>query len=377
MKPFRLVLFFCILGTSLSSLAADAAPATVVLPPQFGGWQLKGSVQSSLDPAAADQVNAAPLKEYLFREFESGTYVRNDGRRLTVRLARFEDATGAYGAFTFYRQPEMLDEKIGDQGSSLNNRVLFYRGNNLVDALFDKLTVMSAAELRELAALLPLPPGNANSLPALPGYLPRQQATRNSEKYVAGPAGLARVGAPVPASMVDFASGAEVALKRYSTSAGEASLMLIEYPTPQLAAERLRQIDATHQETTQQAGTATLVDAGPFYDKRTGPIIAIVVGALSQSEAKALLASVNYDADVTWNENTSFTKKDNLANLLVNIILLCGILVGLALVAGVAFGGLRIVLRRFAPGNAFGNPDEVEFISLHLGESRSEPQPRR
>ena len=153
--------------------------------------------------------------------------------------------------------------------------------------------------------------------------------------------------------------------------------MLIEYPTPQMAAERLRQIDATHQQTTQQAGTATLVDAGPFYDKRTGPIIAIVVGALSQSEAKALLASVNYDADVTWNENTSFTKKDNLANLLVNIILLCGILVGLALVAGVAFGGLRIVLRRLAPGNAFGNPDEVEFISLHLGEARSETQPRR
>ena len=377
MKLLRLIVFLAILGTALSSLAADAAPPSQVLPAQFGGWQLNGSVQSSGDPAAADQVNATPLKEYLFREFESGTYLRNDGRKLTVRLAKFEDATGAYGAFTFYRQPEMLEEKIGDQGASLNNRVLFYRGNNLVDALFDKLTVMSAAELRELSALLPLPPGNATKLPSLPGYFPKQQATRNSEKFIAGPAGLARVGSPVPASMVDFASGAEVALKRYSTSAGEASLILIEYPTPQMAAERLRQIDATHQQTTQQTGTPTLVDSGPFFDKRTGPIIAIVVGALSQSEAKSLLASVNYEADVTWNENTSFTKKDNLANLLVNIILLCGILVGLALVAGVAFGGLRIILQRFAPGTAFGSSDEAQFISLHLEEAGSESKPHR
>jgi len=218
---------------------------------------------------------------------------------------------------------------------------------------------------------------NATKLPSLPGYFPKQQATRNSEKFIAGPAGLARVGSPVPASMVDFASGAEVALKRYSTSAGEASLILIEYPTPQMAAERLRQIDATHQQTTQQTGTPTLVDSGPFFDKRTGPIIAIVVGALSQSEAKSLLASVNYEADVTWNENTSFTKKDNLANLLVNIILLCGILVGLALVAGVAFGGLRIILQRFAPGTAFGSSDEAQFISLHLEEAGSESKPRR
>ena len=47
---------------------------------------------------------------------------------------------------------------------------------------------------------------------------------------------------------------------------------------------------------------------------------------------------MNYDANVTWNENTHFTKRDNLANLLVNVIILCFIIIGFALVAGVAFG---------------------------------------
>jgi len=38
---------------------------------------------------------------------------------------------------------------------------------------------------------------------------------------------------------------------------------------------------------------------GTFYYKRTGPIVAAVNGDIPASEAQSLLASVNYDADVT------------------------------------------------------------------------------
>lgn len=368
-------LFWLALGVSVA-FAADQ-PSPHALPQQFAGWQLKGAHQASADVSNADGANGNVLKEYSFSNFESAMYVRDDGRKLSIRLAQFEDATGAFGAFTFYRQPEMLDEKIGDQGASFNNRVLFYRGNNLVDAVFDKVTVMSAAELRELAGALPLPPGNAGRLPLLPGYLPKQRLIKNSEKFVAGAAALARASAPIAPDMVGFKSGAEVVLGRYDTSAGESTLMLIEYPTPQIAAERLRQIDAAHQSSAQQPGVATIVDAGSFFDKRTGPIIAIAAGPLSQSEAKSLLASVSYDADVTWNENTSFTKKDNLANLLVNIIVLCGILIGFGLVAGVAFGGLRVLLQRVLPERVLGRPEEVDFISLHLEDVGPRPPQQR
>ena len=56
------------------------------------------------------------LKEYGFLESETANYVRADGRKLTLKVARFTDATGAYGAFTFYRQPAMKTERIGTQG---------------------------------------------------------------------------------------------------------------------------------------------------------------------------------------------------------------------------------------------------------------------
>jgi len=111
---------------------------------------------------------------------------------------------------------------------------------------------------------------------------------------------------------------------------------------------------------------------GPFFDSRTGPIIVIAAGPLSRSEARSLMSSISYEADVTWNENTYVSKKDNLANFLFNAIVLCGIVVGLALVAGIAFGGLRVLVKRFFPDSVFDRREAMEIISLHL-----EDTPRR
>jgi hypothetical protein len=371
--PSKPVAAFTSSPSSGSSSAASTAPA--VLPPEFSGWQMKGALTRSSDPASADPTDAAVLKEYGFVRMEKASYTRADGRNLTIKAALFEDASGAYGAFSYYCSEDMGEETIGGQAAFQNNRVLFYQGNVLVDAVFDKMSVMSAAQLRQLAGLLPEAADNKGKLPSLPSRLPRSTSERslekNTTKYLLGPVALDRVGSPLPASMVDFKSGAEVVIGKYAVNAGDATLMLIEYPTSQIAADRLRQIDASHQVTTQQPGVTPILDIGPFFDTRTGPIILIASGPLSKSEARALMSAVSYEADVTWNENTYVTKKDNLANFLFNAIVLCGIVVGLALVAGIAFGGLRLLIKRLFPDSVFDRREAVEFISLHL-----EDQPR-
>jgi len=199
----------------------------------------------------------------------------------------------------------------------------------------------------------------------LPIYLPKPSYIKNTAKYVLGPATLDRIGSPIPSQLVDFNAGAEVVLGNYNSSGGDGTLMLISYPTPQIAAEHLRRIDAAHQANQQQqAGALPFAEVGTFLDKRTGPIVAIAAGPYGETEAKTLLSAVNYDADVTWNENTYLDKKNNLANLLVNIIILCAILIGFALVVGLAFGGARILMRRWLPKSE--QTEQVEFISLHL-----------
>jgi hypothetical protein len=372
---FAIIFSLTTVGLAASPVADSTAPP--ILPKEFAGWQLQGAPQASKDPAAADITNAPLLKEYGFTDFEAATYKSDDGRTLKIRAARFTDASGAFGAYTFYLQPGMAREQIGDQAASTDRRVLFYRGHIVVDAVFSAVSVMSAAGLRELAGVLPRPSGNAGSLPPILAFMPHRGYQANTERYAEGPLALAAIASPLPAELVDFSASPEVALGQYSTPGGEATLMLIEYPTPALAAEHLRRIDAAHHAAQPQAGVSAVENVGPFFDKRTGPIVAIAAGPLSQSDAQTLLGAVNWDASVTWNENTYFDKKDNIANLLVNIILLCIIVGAISLAAGVAFGGARVLLRRYFPGPVFGRSDQTEFISLHLAETTAQASSAR
>jgi hypothetical protein len=361
-----------------AGFAANPAPGPAqtqgppLLPQEFAGWQRQGSAQISTDAAAADPTNAEVLKEYGFTDVAIATYMNDNGRTLKIRAARFADASGAFGAYTLYLQPEMVRETIGDQAASLGQRVLLYRGHVLVDASFAKESPMAGAALRELAGMLPRPPGNAGNLPTVLDFMPHRGYVPNTEKYVLGAEALNALTPPVSAELVDFAVKPDVVMGKYSTPSGQATLMLIYYPTPQLAAEHLRRIDAAHKLAQPQAGVATVESAGQFSDKRTGFIVAVASGPISESDAKYLLDQVNYEANVTWNQRTDNRDVRDLYSLVLNIVILCGILGALAIVAGVAFGGFRILMKRFYPDKIFDRPEAMEFISLHLDGTVSE-----
>lgn len=366
----------CVLAVSLffanpgmAKPAEKATPSPEILPAQFGGWQMQGSAQKSENPAVADANNAAVLKEYRFSDVAMATYTRDDGRTLKIRAARFADASGAFGAYTFYLRPEMTKEAYGDQGVSTGDRALFYRGHILIDAQFSKESAMSGAELRELAGDLPKPSGGNGNLPSFILFMPQRGYVTNTQKYVMGPVALTALESPVNAELVDFGTSAEVSEAHYSTASGEATLMLISYPTPQMAAEHLKKIDAAHQMAQPQAGVATVEGSGTFFDKRTGPIIAIATGPISDSDAKSLLGMVNYEATVTWNTPQGNAEVRDLTKLILNVVVLCAILGALAIVAGVAFGGFRILMKRLYPDRIFDRPEQMEFISLHLTET--------
>lgn len=373
MKFLRFFRVFAVfVGLSAMVLAANppASPApAALLPAGFGGWELQGTLKTSSDPNAADPANATVLKEYRFSDLAAGTYTRDDGRTLKIRAARFSDASGAFGAYTFYLRRDMTKQQIGDQSAAQGDRVLFYRGNVVVDAQFSKETPMSAAELRELAGDLPRTAGSAANLPSFISFLPQRDYIANTQKYVMGPVALSILSSAVTADLVDFGASSEVSFANYQTPSGEATLILIAYPTPQLAAEHRRRINAARQMPEARSGESTIICSGDFCDKRTGPIIAIAVGGISDSDAKTLLGRVNYEANVTWNTPSENSEVRDLYKLILNIVVLCGILAGLAIIAGVAFGGIRILMKRLYPDRVFDRPEQVELICLHLTET--------
>jgi hypothetical protein len=346
---------YFILLVALTGLALGQAKApSGILPQSFSGWHVEQqSIKTSGDPAVADPTDSSVLKEYGFTGVETAAYTRN-GRTMQIRAARFNDATGAFGAFTYYVQPQMQLEKIGDQGASSNARILFFKGNLLIDVTVEHLTAMSAADLRSLADILPRPKGNIGTLPTLPGNLPSQSLLQNTSRYIVGPEALTRLGVPIPAQLVDFSKGPEVTFGKYRSSQGEAAVTLIGYPTPQIAKERMA------------AMQSAALSNGPFYFKRTGPFLVAVSGNIPADEAQSLLASVNYDADITWNQPTKPKRVENTAGFIVALILLCVIAVLAALVFGFAFGGVRLLAHRVFPKQVFKRKDEAEIIRLDL-----------
>src|ERR1700761_3775796 len=91
------------------SAKQPAPPATAaakvdapLLPSAFSGWEAASPAQSLKDPAQADAASAPALKEYGFTDGLAGDYQR-DGQSLKIKALRFDDASGAYGAYSFYR----------------------------------------------------------------------------------------------------------------------------------------------------------------------------------------------------------------------------------------------------------------------------------
>jgi len=293
----------CCLAILVSTFAFAANPGAAtppILPKEFARWQLQGAPQASKDAAAADPANAALLKEYGFTDVESAAYKSDDGRTLKIRAARFADASGAFGAYMFYVQPEMARKKLATRAHRSTSASYFTAATFWwmpCSASFQSCRGRICGSWPVFCRIR----GKCRK-PFLQFLLSCHitAISRIQRKYAEGPLGLAAIAAPLPAELVDFSASPEVVLGQYSTPGGDATLMLIEYPTPALAAEHLRRIDAAHHAAQPQPGVTAVENVGPFFDKRTGPIVAIAAGSLSQSDAQTLLGAVNWDASVTW-----------------------------------------------------------------------------
>ena len=296
------------LVVSAASAAAQAAPAKaapqaatpIMLPPSprallpdaFAGWVADDPPKALTDPAQADPANAVVLKEYEFISGAANSYKR-DGETLSIHAIRFQDASGAYGAYTFYRQNGWPKEDIGTGATSNHNRVLFWKGNTVVDTTFSHIGPMSGSELRELAAKLPVPSGSRALMPPILGSLPQPHLDGQTAHYAVGPLGYAGSGGVLPVEVVGFDRGAESVTANYTLTSGPATLTIIDYPTPQISAAqetRIRDyIKAGSQAQPPRPKPLVDSDQASLEVRRSGPLVILISGDATPEESHKLL----------------------------------------------------------------------------------------
>jgi hypothetical protein len=353
-----------------------------LLPDSFAGWVAADPPKTVTDPAQADPDNAAALKEYDFTGTALASYKRS-GETLSVRALRFHDASGAYGAYTFYRQNGWPKEEIGAGATSNHNRVLFWVGNAMVDANFSRIGPMSGAELRELAGLLPVPDGGQALPPPILSNLPKASLDGQTTHYALGPASYAGSGGVLPPELVGFDRGAEAVTATYSMRSGPATLTIIDYPTPQMAAAQETRIRAYLKAGSPKPGDTALApwpkplmdsDQASLEVRRSGPLVAIVSGDAVPDESHKLLATVHFEADLTSIPQPAESEVAKTGMLLMGIVVL--VIVGFSAAILLAFflGGLR-ALYRIARGRPVSSVNDIDFIQLGLSEVWVESPP--
>lgn len=362
------------------SAASKAAPVHVevpipaavreksLLPAAFDGWVAAHPPAIVTDPAQADSANAAALKEYGFDDAVMATYSR-DGDTLTVHALRFDDLTGAFGAYSFYRKNGWPIVDVGTGGASDYNRVVFWTGSTVVDATFSRVGPMSAGELRNLARRLPVPLGNKALAPPVLAYLPKTSLQKGTMHYALGPVGYSAEGV-LPAGLIGFNMDAEVVTASYALISGPAVLTIINYPTPQMAkAQEARIRDYLKAgANAQPPRTQALVDSNQtaLEVRRSGPLVVVVSGDAIQSESHRLIEMVHYDPNLTaipGGTRESDVSKTGQFLLGIATLILIGSVA--AILLGLFLGGGR-ALYRIARGKPASSVYETEFIRLNL-----------
>jgi|HubBroStandDraft_6_1064221.scaffolds.fasta_scaffold336586_1 hypothetical protein len=345
-----------LLSIAVLVLIVLPAHAQQTLPAQVSGWPQTAGVT----PVPALPSGSPILAEYGWRSTESASY-GTTSRGIEVVLFEMGDPSGAYGLYSYLRTPELARANLTDHSSMSGERALLLAGNLVLDIHGQDLG-QSTPQLRALVAAVESK-AHDGTLPMLGAFLPQKNMIDRTDRYVLGPQTLNQLFPGGLGDSLGFQSRAEAELAHYRLGGHDAILLVVEFPTDQLASRQLVELERNL-----HVNDASQVSGSPvIFAKRSATLLAIVSGASSQAEANTLLDQIQIETDRSWNEPTFQFKEPSIGMMIVGSIIGAGTICLFALIAGISFGGLRLVIKRVMPGKIFDTKNHLEVLQLGLG----------
>jgi len=352
---------------AISALMAAAAAAPwacaqqMALPAHFNKWSGQPSSEWVETEAPANHVNL--WKETGRTTGEFCQYASGDAK-INVRLEKYRDPSNAYEVYTALIRPEMRPSTLDRTSAVDGDRLFALLGSSILE-----VRPTTAISTEDLAALVQAVSAHADQtpLPPIRTYLPRG-FTDGTQKYALGPVAFRNAMNALRqeefASLVNeagFDLGAEAIFASYRAGKDVAVLVLIEYPTPQLAEQHLRHLEQAFSPAAKQAGTSI---------ERKASLLSLVLRPTSAAYGNVLRSAVNYETHVTWHEPSSTVSDPPWAYILAKIFIFTGVFMVVAIVLGAAFGGVRVVAKNLFPGKFFDRPEQMDVLQLGLSSKR-------
>jgi hypothetical protein len=359
------------LVTLLCSAGANAQTSSL-LPDAFGIWKAEGPSKhitpQELGNNWAQWTNGdRVLQETGLKKIERRSYSSGNDT-ITLRVFQLQDPSAAYEFYTFLLAPGMRNMGIGN-----NSALSQYDGRLLVGNLVVQANLSQNVKAESLGDIVPALTTKADSapLPPVKSYMPQEWRIFGSEKYALGPEAFRAAMTSLDqgalaglANEVGFKTGVEAMMARYRSDRNSGVLLLLEYPTPQLAEQHLHHLEQALPDAAKKAGAAI---------ERKASVLSLVLAPSSPKYGQTLRDQVDYETQVTWNEPRQTATDPPWVVILSKIFLFTGLFLGVATGLGVAFGGLRVLTKRLFPGKVFDRPESVEVLQMGLSGKKIDP----
>jgi Family of unknown function (DUF6599) len=347
---------FIIFLAALLFLGVLPVAAQGILPSSLAGWADNG-----VPPAAAfpERAQTAILSEYGFISFDSHSFSR--GRdKLDVAVYRMKDPSGAYGLYSFLRTPDMGRADLAEHSCISRERALVLIGDLVLDARGPDLPNLQP-DLKSLVASVATR-AKQGLLPTLWRHVPPNYMVAGSDRYILGPQTLNQLFPVALGGWLGFSNGTEAETARYRLGERNVMLLIADFPTPQLAMQALAELQSRFNVNGSNPGASSPA----LFAKRSLTLLAIVAGAPTQKEADTLLSQVRSDTELTWNEPPFEATQPGIITMVIGTLIGTGILCLFTLVASLAFGGFRLLIKRALPGMVFDRNNQIQVLQLGL-----------
>ncbi|MDE3137988.1 MAG: hypothetical protein KGL59_15510 [Acidobacteriota bacterium] len=355
-------------------MAVHPAAAQNLLPTHFAGWQ---TVPGSVATATLDTLppeNAALFRACHEQSAERRSYQKN-GQTIAVTLYWMGDPSYGYSVYSLLRPQPATDYRPSPHSAIGPGEAMILVGNLLADVTGKNLPAY-AHDFSALVAAIQ-PHASSEPYPSIWQYLPSAHFVAHTDRYALDLETLSRAlnevsGRAWPSGdWLGFDDEVEAEVATYDVAGRKLTLMLASYPTQQVAAEHVKNMEQLFV-INPEPGAQT--NARPvLYARRIGSIVGFVSGAQDAKEANLLLREIRYQTVVTWNEPGFKLTDLTMADYVVGAVLGTMTLLLISLVVGVALGFIRVGIKRMLPGVVFDRRRSIEIIQLGLSSKPIDP----
>ena len=371
MRLAKIIVLTVLLLSLASSAFADSSspPASPLLPQQVGRFRQSTKLAAStlfdevVDPGAIPVPAADEMAEY----------VGSNGGKAIVQILRYRQDGEAYSVLSALARNVFRTEigtDIGTAGFVARDETAFFKGPYFVRIVNVKGN--AATELgKSLSEVLDKGEGD---IPVLIKHLPNPDEARKNAIYLPSFSDINKL-LPAPVlSVIESGGNADAVLASY----GPTRVLIVEFNTPQLAADNDKRIIGRIQELWK------LGQQAPSAYRRVGNYSVFVFDAPDEQTAKQLIEQVKYEQVVQWlGENPNILKEaekryiDTTLGVLVAVLKASGYAALVCLGMGGLIGGLLFSYRRAQQKTETAYSDAGGMLRLNLDELTPETDPAR